>query len=612
MRRGIITTSDELRALRLRISKKPFDGFFDALQQRCALILESAPLTEMNWQAAYASGCCGAAITAARGVQGRILDLLIADGLDPNSAYRSRALEELRNLVRWSTWVDPSRADLLVDRCTAEAAVAAIIGLDMLWDDIRPDERQKIIDVLHSRVIAPYLQSISDNAWWFTSINHWNGVINSACGMVGLALGDDSDEAHEAHLLSRQGLHYFFADLGREGGWDEGLGFWGYAIRYVLLYGEACSRLIDDQKILHYRGMDVTGRFPIYFSPNGRPASFGDSADLPLHGSLYLLGKYFDNDDITWWLDEYSFRHDVTTMDWSKAGLAILYRPDEATPPVPRLETLKVFHQIGWAAMADDWPRPKFYVAAKTGDLATSHSQHDMNSLQVQIDGEMLLRDIGNPPDDSSGYFSDKRSRFYEVQARAHNTIIVAEEDHRPDARGEICHCETTDAYHWLVCNGGEACGEDVRFMRHVIMLRGVNGDGVSTLVVLDELDLGAPERVDLFWHTGGEIEFDAKKMTGQIVGRQAGINFALSATTPAEMTAGKHKLIYQRNDNYLQLSGGMIGRNLLASVFSRDKLNQIELLNNEDAVATLKFNDTTLTLSPCKNKKFLQIESVK
>ncbi|MCK5114043.1 MAG: hypothetical protein KAR11_04700, partial [Phycisphaerae bacterium] len=398
MRRGIITTQDELRALRSRISKKPFEGFFSVLQQRCGLILESAPLTEMHWQAAWANGCCGAAITAARGVQGRILDLLIADGLDPNGAYRSRALEELRNLMRWSTWVDPSRPDLIIDRCTAEASLAAIIGLDLMWDDLIPNEREQIIDVLHTRVVDPYLQSVSNDAWWFTAVNHWNGVINSACGMVGLVLGDDSDSAHEAHLLSRQGLHYFFADLGREGGWDEGLGFWGYAMRYVLLYGEACSRLLDDQKILHYRGMDVTGRFPIYFTPNGRPASFGDSADLPLHGALYLLGKYFDNDDIMWWLDEYSCKHDVTTMDWSKAGIAILTRPEEDTPPVPNLEPLKVFHQIGWAAMADDWPRPQFYVAAKTGDLATSHSQHDMNSLQVQIDGEMLLRDIGHPP----------------------------------------------------------------------------------------------------------------------------------------------------------------------------------------------------------------------
>jgi len=49
-----------------------------------------------------------------------------------------------------------------------------------------------------------------------------------------------------------------------------------------------------------------------------------------------------------------------------------------------------------------------------------------------------------------------------------------------------------------------------------------------------------------------------------------------------------------------------------LASVFSRDKLNQVEVLSNEDGTATLRFNDTTLAFVPGKNKKFLQIESVK
>ena len=56
---------------------------------------------------------------------------------------------------------------------------------------------------------------------------------------------------------------------------------------------------------------------------------------------------------------------------------------------------MKVFNEIGWAAMADHWPSPSLYVSAKTGDLSAHHSQHDMNSLQVQVDGEMLLADRG-------------------------------------------------------------------------------------------------------------------------------------------------------------------------------------------------------------------------
>ena len=58
-----------------------------------------------------------------------MFDLLIADHIEPNGAYRSRAIEELRNLVSWTEWVDPSQTAVAVDMCTAEAGVAAVVCL---------------------------------------------------------------------------------------------------------------------------------------------------------------------------------------------------------------------------------------------------------------------------------------------------------------------------------------------------------------------------------------------------------------------------------------------------------------------------------------------------
>ncbi|MCD4825619.1 MAG: hypothetical protein K8S55_13570, partial [Phycisphaerae bacterium] len=92
MRRGILANLDELRALSDRISIHPFDRFYEVLGKRCALILESSPMTEMNWQAAWAGGRRNSATVAARGAQGRILDLVIADAIETNDAYRSRAV----------------------------------------------------------------------------------------------------------------------------------------------------------------------------------------------------------------------------------------------------------------------------------------------------------------------------------------------------------------------------------------------------------------------------------------------------------------------------------------------------------------------------------------
>ena len=575
MRRGILTDRDELTALRSRITRRPYDAFYEALVRRCALILESAPVTEMNWQAAWANGRQNAALTAARGIQGRILDLVVADCTDRNSAYRSRAVEELKNLLHWTTWVDPSRPDLKVDLCTAEAAVACLLGLDLLWDSLDEPTRELGLKLLRTRVLEPYLESVGEDVWWYTAVNHWNAVINSACSLVGLALSDETDAADQVDALARTSLRYFFDDLGREGGWDEGIGFWGFALRYVCLLGRARDRLLDDQSIFHQRGMDATSLFPIYFSPNGHPASFGDVSQLPLHGTLYLLDHYSGRNELTWWLDTYhaATQHDPSTMEWSTAGLALLCRKEGGElPSEPELEPVKVYHQIGWAAMADQWPRPALYVSMKTGDLAASHAQHDMNSIQVQADGEMLLVDLGHPTDPGSTYFSVARSGFYEVQARSHNTLIVAEEDHRPDAQGSIEQTQVGKDYRWVLGDAHDACGESVRFLRHVVMLTDAKGQGTA-LVVLDELNLGTPERVDEFWHTAGKIELADGAATGRIVGRRAALDFAFAASAPIHVTQERQRIETRHVDQYLRVHGSLVGPGRLVSVFSREAI---------------------------------------
>jgi hypothetical protein len=595
MRRGIIAQREEIEGLRARIAECPYDRFYDSLCRRCALVLESVPITEMHWQSAWAHGRYNAALVAARGVQGRILDLVMCDAIDTNPAYRSRAVEELRNLVNWSTWVDPCRSEMLVDLCSAEAAVATAIGLDWLWEELDQEFCERAVSMLNERIIVPYLKSVKDrDAWWYNAVNHWNAVINSACGIVSLALADTSEGAGEAHELCHKGLQRFFDDLGSEGGWDEGIGYWGYALRYVLLYGEACARLMDDHEVLHHRGMRKTGLFPIYFSPNGYPVSFGDSVRMPLHGALYLLDRYLGCTGIAWWLDKFAFTHDVNTTDWSQ-GLFMLFRSRRDTPPpAPELEPVKVYSQIGWAAMADRWPNPKFYVAAKAGDLSVSHAQRDMNSLQLQVDGEMLLIDLGHPPDEGSRYFSDARSEFYEIRAHSHNTVVVGGEDHRPDARGTVRESRIEDGFRWIVCDAGDACGEEVRFYRHIVLL--CDGDEtIEYMVVLDELLLDALERANLYWHVGGELEVDIATMSGRIVGKKSILNFALASNADADLSAGDHRLDQNRIDRYLDLAVKGSEHRMIASIFSQHNIEMpIGIQNSEDGLR-VRFGDHTL-----------------
>ena len=573
MRRGILATRDELRALGQKIEAKPFDRIFDALRKRCSLILESPPVTESQWQSLWGKGLRAAAVGAAKTVQGRIIDLLIAHHVEPNDAYRNRAIEELKGIAGWSTWVDPCHHQLAADLCTAEAAVAAAVGLDWLWEDLTKVDRMRVLQAIRHKAIEPYHQAVKDNAWWRTCYHSWNPIVNCGCAIAGLALGDEEPQAEEVFLHARQALRSFFNALGREGGWDEGAAAWGAAMRYVLLLGEAASRLVDDQRIFHERGMEATGLFPIYFTPNGHAAGFGDNSVMPLYGALYGLVKHYGVKDVAWWLDTYAMNHEPTTTGWSQAGLALLFRPaDVRTPRTISLAPMKVFNEIGWAAMADRWPRPTFYVAAKTGDLAAYRSQRDMNAIRLQVDGEMLLTDAGAPIR-NGGWPSEAHREFYEVQARAHNTVVVADADHQLDAQGLIAEAQSGKTYRWLVCDARGALGDGVRFVRHVVMLLDRTGAAGKVLVVLDELTNAVPEVVSVYWHTAGRIETGPTPRTGRIVGRVAELEFALAATVKSVLNADSFAFRNGLSDNVLTLSAGVMGKAYVASIFSREAI---------------------------------------
>ena len=141
MRRGILATPDDLRQLGKLISLPPYDAIYETLNRRCALILETNPVTEAQWRLLAQQGASDPGLVAARTTQGRILDLLVAYYIDKNDAYLSRAKEEFRNLISWTTWVNPAHSPvngtgLPADLCTAEASTAVVLALDWLWENL--------------------------------------------------------------------------------------------------------------------------------------------------------------------------------------------------------------------------------------------------------------------------------------------------------------------------------------------------------------------------------------------------------------------------------------------------------------------------------------------
>lgn len=610
MRRGILAGCDELKGLASKIRRQPFDSIFDVLRKRCSLILQTPPVQESQWRSLAASGAWWSGVEAARTAQGRIVDLLIAHNADRNIAFRDRAIEELRTLCAWTSWCDPCHGDLQVDLCTAAASAATVLGLDWLWDDLSEASRFRVLQAIRNKAIKPYLQAVRQNAFWYECYHHWNAVVNSGCGLAALALSDDEPAAKEALGLAHRGLQRFFGALGREGGWDEGAGCWGLAMHYLLMFGEASIRLMDDRRIMNARGMDATGLFPIYFTPNGQGAGFGDYPAVPAYGTFYLLAQHHGLKEIAWWLDNYAFSGNVSASGLPSAGLALLFRPIDLEPRIiPELAPLKVFHEVGWAALADSWPRPTFYAAAKTGDMAASHSQHDMNSVQLQVDGEMLLVDHGGPTP-SRDIFLGRKSDVYEVQARAHNTIVVGGRDHAIDSQGTVIEARSEPNHHWIACDASNACGDGVHFVRHLVMVLNGSPHKGRMLLVLDELELAARETVEALWHSYGQIDLPEGLRAGIIAGAKAHVHFAVAGSADIELRVDQRDVSPSQCERMISAASTFSGKGLILSAFAREKLGpQIEVKRHCNGDVHVQANDVHLHFKSLR--KHLQLDAV-
>jgi len=157
---------DELASLSHKLGRRPFDLIYETLQRRCAKILESGPITENHVAQRPQPGALGRRHGRGGEHSGRVFDLTICHAVEPNRAYRDRAMEELRNLIRFSTWTDPSHKDLQADLCTGEACATVAVALDWLAEEMTEADRLRCVKAIREKGLTPYLEAVRTGAFW--------------------------------------------------------------------------------------------------------------------------------------------------------------------------------------------------------------------------------------------------------------------------------------------------------------------------------------------------------------------------------------------------------------------------------------------------------------
>ena len=309
---------------------------------------------------------------------------------------------------------------------------------DACCDAMTAAERETLRKVIVQRVgqfwgrLHPFRGSEANNHPWLQTL----GV-----GESGLVLLDEHPEAAAWAEYARQlYLGRFLCCLGYQGDNNEGIGYWGYGLGFVIDYGDL-MKAVCGINLFEHPWLSQTARFPMYCAPpNAWAVSFADTG-MPNHGvrgpaqtshvrELALRTR----DPYTLW---YSGQRD----------------PLDGLTPRPPADLPQSIHyrHIGVVifntSLVDG--REGATVAMHSGRYWAGHQHADQNHFVIHAYGEKLAIDGGY-----YDWYGSPHFLAYSMQTLAHNTLLVngqGQADRKAGADGRVAAYFDSPGYGYTV-----------------------------------------------------------------------------------------------------------------------------------------------------------------
>ncbi len=510
---ALLFDSAGVEAIRLRAASPRMAAVRTRLIARAEALLRAAPLlvsTTGRGQPDPPGTLKG--ITAARRLQGRVLSFSMAFLLTGDARYRDAAVAQLDHAItNWPIWVDTAHSPPY-DLMTGEISLTFGLAYDWLYSSLTTAERARLRAGMERRAMRPYLDAVdvARPMPWYRALSNWNPVCNGGAAVLALALRGESTLATRILELSVPAMSFYWNNLGDDGGWEEGTGYWTYGHRYAFMAADALRRAGWNEGAQHLarEGARQTGMFPLVFNPGTRiSASFSDSADRAADPLMYFLGREYQNPDYVWYQDRTPLRS-ATSEGWPEEAMTLVWRGvDEAWVPEayasfrPSIPATKSFPSIGWAMLASEQPDPELFLAFKNGSTAANHSHLDLNHVTVGMGDSLVLVDLGSRPYPADYFSATARANYYEISTAGHNSVLVG-------GRGQVFGRDGTlqgpfeGAYYtaFLGKAGGAYSVATPHARRHVVFV------DRRYYVLLDEVAPTVPAAVELRFHSYGTV----------------------------------------------------------------------------------------------------------
>jgi hypothetical protein len=430
----------------------------------------------------------------------RVYTLATMYRLTGDARFAKRAEKEMLTAAAFPDW-NPSH---FLD--TAEMSHALGVGYDWLYSFLSPESRTAIRTAIVEKGLKPSLRLYDKQTGWVISRHNWNQVCNGGMTIGALAIADEEPKL-ASYIVSKaaESIRRPTACLAPDGGWDEGPGYWNYAMSYTAYDLAAMQTALGtDFGLAKSPGLAETGLFRIYsIGPTGLTFNYADAG--PTAGNapqMFYFARLFDRPVYAW--HERRMRHAAAALD------LLWYDPRGTDADGTALPLDARFKNVDVVFLRSAWDDPDaIFVGFKGGNNAANHSHLDLGTFVLDASGTRWAVDLG--PDDYNipGYFGSKRWTYYRLRTEGQNTLVINGENQHPKAKAPIVAFETSPGRSFAIADLSAAYAKSTRRVR-----RGVAMFDHRRLLIQDEIEAGAPLDVEWTMHTNAQVRIDGDTAT--------------------------------------------------------------------------------------------------
>jgi len=463
-------------------------------------------------------------LTQSRRCLQRVYTLGTMYRLEQDRRFALRAEKEMLAAAAFPDWNPRHFLD------TAEMCHALGVGYDWLYDVLSPESRSAIRAALVEKGLEPGRGGYRRKVWWTRTGCNWNQVCNGGLTIGALAIADEEPELAAAIVSNAAELIRIpTARLAPDGGWDEGPGYWNYAMRYTAYYLAAIQTALGtDFGISKSPGLAETGLFRIYaIGPTKLAFNFADAetaaSDAP---QMFLFARLFDRPVYAWHQRRFG------TGTASTSALNLLWYDGRGTDAdAAALPLDAYFKNIDVVFFRSAWNDDNaLFVGFKGGNNRANHSHPDLGTFVLDALGRRWAIDLGRDYYNIPGYFSpEKRWTYYRLRTEGHNTLVIDGENQDLKAAAPIISYGSTPARAFAVADLSAGYAPRARRVQ-----RGVAMLDRKRVLVQDEIEVDAPLNIEWTMHTTANVKIDGPLATLSLDGRQLRVRAALAAAGAA------------------------------------------------------------------------------